>query len=111
MTPDFQFRDEIDIDIYGEGLPKEYFRLVPYKQRIDNAVIKLLESQPWDREQQRWLMRIGKQFKENVIIDRTTFDTGAFSECGGFPTLNKVFDGKLEDILGGLIDSMWQITL
>ena len=84
--------------------------LVPYEQRVDNAIIKLIESQPWDREQQRWLMRMGKQLKENVIIDRTTFDTGAFSEFGGFPTLNKVFDGKLEDILGGLIENIWQVV-
>lgn len=84
--------------------------LVPYQQRVDNAIIKLLESQPWDREQQRWLMRIGKQLKENVIIDRTTFDTGAFTEIGGFPTLNKVFNGKLEDILGGLIENIWKVV-
>lgn len=85
--------------------------LVPYERRVDRAITTMLESQPWDREQQRWLMRIGRQLKENVIIDRATFDTGAFSDFGGFPTLNKVFDGKLEDILGGLIDSMWQVSL
>jgi type I restriction enzyme R subunit len=87
--------------------------LVPYEQRVDTAVIKLVESQPWGRDQHKWLMRIGKQLKENVIIDRTTFDDpkSVFVENGGFPTLNKVFDGKLEDILGGLIDNIWQVRI
>jgi type I restriction enzyme R subunit len=83
--------------------------LVPYEQRVDSAIIKLLESQPWDREQEKWLMRIGKQIKENVVIDLETFDTGAFQQNGGFVRLNKMFNGKLDDILKGIFDSVWQV--
>ncbi len=51
--------------------------LIPYERRVDTAIIRLEQSHPWTREQKRWLMRIGKQLKENVIIDRTTFDDPA----------------------------------
>jgi type I restriction enzyme R subunit len=87
-------------------------QLIPYESRVDTAINRMEQSHPWTREQQRWLMRIGKQLKENVIIDRTTFDDPAnvFAEHGGFPTLNKVFDGKLDDILGGLIENIWKVV-
>ena len=84
--------------------------LVPYERRVDRAITTMLESQPWDRQQQRWLLRIGRQLKTNVVIDRSSFSEGAFIDEGGFPMLNKVFEGRLEEVLGGLMDSIWQMA-
>lgn len=83
--------------------------LVPYEERVDRAVRTILGSQQWEPRQRQWLERIGKQIKENVVIDRESFDSGAFRQQGGFVRLNKMFDGRLEDILRQLVDSVWQV--
>ena len=82
--------------------------LLPYEERVDRAMRTILSSQQWEPRQRQWLDRIGKQIKENVVIDRESFDAGALKQQGGFVRLNKVFDGKLEDIVRRIIDSVWQ---
>ena len=83
--------------------------LLPYDERVDRALRTILSSQSWEPRQRQWLERIGKQIKENVVIDHDSFNAGAFQQQGGFVRLNKVFDGKLEDIVRRLIDSVWQV--
>jgi type I restriction enzyme R subunit len=41
-------------------------------------------------------------------VDRASLDTGQFQTDGGFTRLNKVFDGKLETLLGELADEVWR---
>ena len=82
--------------------------LLPYEERVDRAVQAILSSQEWQPRQRQWLERIGKQLKENVVIDRESFDAGAFRQQGGFVRLNKIFDGKLEDIVRRIVESVWQ---
>ncbi len=82
--------------------------LLPYEERVDKAIRSVLGSQQWEPRQRQWLERIGRQIKENVVVDRDSFDSGAFKQQGGFVRLNKVFDGKLEDIVRRIIDSVWQ---
>ena len=82
--------------------------LQSYEERVDRAVRTILSSQSWEPRQRQWLERIGRQIKENVVVDRDSFDAGAFKQQGGFVRLNKVFDGKLEDIVRRIIDSVWQ---
>ena len=84
--------------------------LLPYDERVDRALRTILGSQSWEPRQRQWLERIGKQIKENVVIDHDSFNAGAFQQQGGFVRLNKVFDGKLEDIVRRLIDSVWQVS-
>jgi type I restriction enzyme R subunit len=81
--------------------------LVPYEQRVDRAVHKILASRPWTPQQRKWLERIGKALKNNVVIDRGTFDEGVYRDEGGFERFNKRFDGKLEEILGDLQEAVW----
>jgi type I restriction enzyme R subunit len=84
--------------------------LIPYEQRVDDAVKEILSSQEWTAVQRKWLERIGKQIKENVVLDREAFDTGAFRSQGGFSRLNKVFDGRLQDVVGRVVDEIWQVA-
>ena len=51
---------------------------------------------------------IGKQLKQETIVDREALDHGEFGAQGGFKRLNKVFGGKLEDVLGDLRDELWK---
>jgi type I restriction enzyme R subunit len=82
--------------------------LVPYEQRVDRALRRVMGSQAWTAPQRQWLERIGKQLKAEVIVDRDALDRGQFGAEGGFNRLNKVFEGKLEQVLGALHDELWR---
>ncbi len=81
--------------------------LIPYEERVDAALKKLLASQSWTKPQRDWLERIAKQLKKEKVVDKAALDEGQFAAKGGFQRLNKVFDGKLEDILLQLGESIW----
>ncbi|HEY9801527.1 MAG TPA: type I restriction-modification system endonuclease [Leptolyngbyaceae cyanobacterium] len=82
--------------------------LVPYEDRVDKAMRKILASQNWTQAQRKWLERIGKQMKVEIIVDQEAFDQGEFKSQGGFVRLNKAFDGRLEEILVQINDALWQ---
>ncbi|MDM4013930.1 type I restriction-modification enzyme R subunit C-terminal domain-containing protein [Roseiconus lacunae] len=67
----------------------------------------MLASHSWTGPQRKWLQRIGKQFRENTLVDRDSIDQGQFREHGGFNRLNKVFDGKLAELLAEFTDEIW----
>jgi type I restriction enzyme R subunit len=47
--------------------------------------------------------------KAEVVVDRDALDQGQFkAQGGGFARLNKVFDGKLEQVLGLLHEELWR---
>ncbi|MBD2357035.1 type I restriction-modification system endonuclease [Tolypothrix sp. FACHB-123] len=83
--------------------------LIPYAERVDRAMKKILASQPWTPPQRKWLERIGKQLKAETIVDREALDKGEFkTQGGGFERLNKTFAGQLEVILAEIGDWIWQ---
>ncbi|HEY9872714.1 MAG TPA: type I restriction-modification enzyme R subunit C-terminal domain-containing protein [Candidatus Obscuribacterales bacterium] len=83
--------------------------LVPYGDRVDKAMNKILASRAWTAPQRKWLERIGQQLKTEVIVDRDAFDRGAFKAQGArFEGLNKAFDGRLEKILVDISNALWQ---
>ena len=82
--------------------------LVPYEQRVDQALQKVLASQSWSTPQRKWLERIGSQMKAETVVDRDALDSGQFKAHGGFNRLNKVFGGKLEQVLGDLQEELWK---
>ncbi|MCT7952944.1 type I restriction-modification system endonuclease [Ancylothrix sp. C2] len=83
--------------------------LVPYEQRVDKAIAKMLASQPWNVPQRKWLERIGKQLKVETIVDKEALDKGEFkTQGGGFVRLNKTFDGQLEEVLRQVNNNIWE---
>jgi type I restriction enzyme, R subunit len=83
--------------------------LIPYSERVDRAMKTILASRAWTPPQRRWLERIAKQLKVEVILDRDSFDQGAFrTDGGGFERLNKTFGGELEEIVSEIRDRLWQ---
>lgn len=82
--------------------------LVPYQQRVDRALAEILASRPWTAPQRQWLQRIGQQLRVETVVDREALDRGQFKSQGGFNRINKVFDGKLEAVLGDLHEALWQ---
>jgi type I restriction enzyme R subunit len=81
--------------------------LQPYAHRVDGALQHILSSRSWTKPQAEWLRRIAKAIKENEVIDRPLFDEGAFQSHGGFNRIDKVFDGKLGQVIGELQEAVW----
>ena len=81
--------------------------LEPYDARVDRAMRRILAGQQWTNPQRRWLDRIANQIKQEVIVDREALDAGQFRQEGGFRRLNKVFEGRLEALLGEINEAIW----
>ena len=84
--------------------------LEPFDDRVNKAMARVMASNHWTGPQRKWLERIGKQFKENTLVDRDAIDQGQFKEYGGFDRLNKVFDGQLAELLGQITDEIWGVA-
>ena len=70
---------------------------------------KILASRNWKPPQRKWLERIGKQLKQETIVDKEAFDTGQFKAQGGFKRTNLTFfGGELETILSEINQELWQ---
>lgn len=84
--------------------------LVPYEERVAGALKRVLASRPWTAPQRQWLERIGKQLRQEIVLDRASIDADGspFVAHGGFARMDKVFEGRLETILGDLADEVWR---
>jgi type I restriction enzyme, R subunit len=81
--------------------------LVAYEERVARALKAVLATQSWTAPQRQWLERIASQLQQETIVDKAALDRGQFRAKGGFERLNKVFDGKLEQLLGDLHEQVW----
>jgi len=85
--------------------------LVPYADRVDRAVKNISHGRyQWTAPQRKWLERIGKQLHKESVIDREAFNEGRWRDIGGFDAANRIFDGKLESLLGDLQAEVWRDT-
>ncbi|MDX1253586.1 MAG: type I restriction-modification system endonuclease, partial [Gammaproteobacteria bacterium] len=85
--------------------------LLPYSERVDHALKKLLASKPWTAPQRDWLKRIAAQTKANLLVDREALDDPDLvfkREGGGFSRLDKIFEGQLPQVLETFNDAIWQ---
>ena len=81
--------------------------LVPYEQRVDNALSKILNSQPWKTPQREWLETIAGQIKANIIVDESNLNEGIFKQIGGIKRATKLFEQPITDILSNFNKSIW----
>jgi type I restriction enzyme R subunit len=51
--------------------------------------------------------RIAEQVAREIVVDREALDHEPFRAHGGFKRLNKVFEGRLESVLGELNEALW----
>jgi type I restriction enzyme R subunit len=82
--------------------------LIPFEERVSEAMKRIYGSRSWTDPQRRWLKRIGEQLVREVVVDRDSFDREPFQAHGGFRRLNKVFDGQLENIISDINEEMWR---
>lgn len=85
--------------------------LMPYAERVDKALQKILASRKdWTTPQRQWLQTIANQTKVNVVVDKEAIDdpTQLFKQrAGGFDRLNKQFDGQLQAVLDQFNNAIW----
>jgi len=84
--------------------------LIPYGDRVKNAMKRILAKRGWTDPQRKWLQRIGEQVAREFIVDRAALDQEPFQSDGGFNRLNRIFDGQLEAILGDINEELWRKT-
>ncbi|MBI3830391.1 MAG: DEAD/DEAH box helicase family protein [Planctomycetes bacterium] len=78
---------------------REEAPLLTAPERVDAAFVRLSASQTFTPEQQKWLSRIRSHLIENLTIDREDFALPVFERDGGWKPADKVFAGRLLDIL------------
>ncbi len=84
--------------------------LIPYVERVDHALQKLLGSRAWTMPQRDWLKKIAAQTKANTLVDREALDDPDLlfrTQGGGFDRINRIFDGQLLPALDAFNDAIW----
>lgn len=81
--------------------------LMPYAERVQGAMRRILASRNWTDPQRRWLRRIGEQIEREIIVDRAALDEEPFRADGGFARLNRIFGGAMEAVLSAIQEEIW----
>ena len=83
--------------------------LLPWADRVQAAMNRITKRGTWSEPQRKWLERIGKAVEQVGVADRAVLDEGQFAAAmGGFNRLNRVFDGRLDAILGDINEELWR---
>lgn len=80
--------------------------LVPFDQRVAQAMQRIYENHDWTTAQRRWLNRLATQLVHEVVIDRE-FVNLRFSDDGGAKQLDKVLGNQLDTVLDELSAAIW----
>ena len=83
-----------------------------HHQRVGKALQTILASRSWTTPQRQWLQRIANQTKAITIVDREALDDDALlfrREGGGWPRLNKLFGGELEQVQHRFNEALWAL--
>lgn len=80
--------------------------LIPFGQRVEQAMTRIYALAPWTPLQRKWLERIAKQLQHETIIDQE-FINRAFATDGGAKRLDRILGGQLGTVLDQLADGLW----
>ena len=79
-------------------------QLINHSDRISNAISRIKTAHNFSAQELKWLDRIEKYLLNEILIDTSSFDEigTAFKQNGGFYRINKIFGGRLSEILDEL---------
>jgi len=80
--------------------------LIPFEQRVAEAMDRIYTQHSWTPNQRKWLERLAKQLVHEVIIDRE-FVNHRFADDGGARQMDKVLGAQLDTVLEELNEAMW----
>ncbi len=81
--------------------------LIPFEQRVQNAMQRIYNQHAWTPVQRTWLERLAKQLLHETVIDQA-FVNQIFARDGGAKRLDKLLDSQLESVLDQLNEYLWQ---
>ena len=82
--------------------------MMSYEQRVQKAERVIQQKYSLNPNQRRWLNRIAKQVIQEIVLDKESLDNSpAFKRHGGFKSINKRFNGRLESLLLDLHEAIW----
>lgn len=80
--------------------------LLPFDQRVAQAMQKIHARHAWTPVQRKWLDRLARQLTHELVIDHGFVNT-AFANDGGAKQLDKLLGGQLEQVMTALADGLW----
>lgn len=81
--------------------------LISHEDRIKNAVSRIKKNHYFSKMELDWLNRIEGHLLHESILDRETFESGAFQTKGGFKVIDKIFQNKLDEIISEINDYLY----
>ena len=80
---------------YALGTP-----ILSHKERVENAVHKLMQNRKFNKIQEGWIERIKNYMISESVLNMQVFDEDTrFKQNGGAKVLDKVFKGELKEIV------------
>ena len=83
--------------------------LVPFEQRVNNAMQRIFSEHSWNPNQRKWLERLAKQLVHEAVIDKS-FVNHRFANQGGAKRFNSVLNDQLDNVLDELNEYLWQAS-
>ncbi|GED21588.1 type I restriction-modification system endonuclease [Halomonas halmophila] len=83
--------------------------LVPFEQRVRDAMQSIFALHDWTPNQRKWLDRLAKQLTHEVVLDHQQINR-SFSNHGGVKRLDAVLDHHLDEVLEALNDALWEAS-
>lgn len=80
--------------------------LVPFEQRVAQAMQTIYTARSWTPVQKGWLARLAKQLTHEVVLDHG-FVNSAFAGHGGAKQLDKLLGGSLDNVMHDLAERIW----
>lgn len=80
--------------------------LIPFEQRVNQAMQHIYTSQTWTPVQRQWLERLAKQLKHESVVDRQ-FVNERFADQGGAMRFDKVLQNQLDPVLEQVNEWLW----
>jgi len=80
--------------------------LLPFEQRVNQAMQTIHALHAWTPVQRKWLDRLAKQLKHELVVDEA-FVNETFTDTGGAKGLDKVLGGQLAPVMSTLAESLW----
>ncbi len=80
--------------------------LLPFEQRVANAMQRIYALTNWTPVQRKWLGRLASQFTHEVVLDQQ-FVNHRFNADGGAKQLNTMLGGQLEQVLTTFAGALW----
>jgi len=97
----------IDIISMVKHAANEEQPLYTASERVQLAIAKMSTGKSYTPEQIQWLNRIEGHLVENLTIDQDDFDAlPVFTLAGGWSRANRVFEGKLPEVISQLNEAI-----